>query len=260
VNPILDLPTTARERIDLGVLALLTTSPASTLVEMCERLRQLMPTSETNVRLDKSVAEGVALPFTESGMAFFDHTIESELKALSRKGPIAEGAAEVAALFRAGFALRTLSPVLEQTFVGICLSVDDFKNIIGSRFPDYCVLQKKSGNRIEYQWIGPGIVGPDVAPVAIFQAAMHFSGLHFRRGILIPTRELPDTVCPYSGGCQAEIDSGNPKECKTQPWNRYLSAEPEQPICWYAQGVKSLIKRNVTDAIAPTPSLAGPQL
>jgi hypothetical protein len=245
-RPLLDhlvgRPTTSRERIDLGVFALMTTSPASTLIGMCEHLGHVARIPERNGRLPASVTADVALPFKENAMNFVSQTIDKELSALGSKGHIAEGAREIAALFTAGFALRTINSVLEQTFVGIRLGAHEFKQIIGSLLPDYCVLQKKTGNRVEYQWIGPGIVGPDTAPIGVFQAAMHFSELHLRRGELISTDRLPEIRCPYSGGCQSEIDDGYPEDCRTKPWRRFMSAKAGQPTCWYAQGVKSFIR------------------
>jgi hypothetical protein len=243
VDHLVGRPTTSRERIDLGVFALLTTSPASTLIRMCERLGHTVGSPEPTARLPMSVTEDVALPFKENAMNFVNQTIDKELSALGSEGHIAAGARDIAALFTAGFALRTINPVLEQTFVGIRLGVDEFKQIIGSLLPDYCVLQKKPGNRVEYQWIGPGIVGPDTAPIGVFQAAMHFSELHLRRGKLISTDMLPETPCPYSGGCQTEIEGGYPEDCRTRPWRRFMSAKVGEPTCWYAQGVKSFIKR-----------------
>lgn len=240
LNHLVGRPTTPRERIDLGVFALLSTSPASTLIEMCTRLGCAVTQCEPNARLNESIADDMVLPFRENAMRFVRQTIDMELSALGTGGPVATGARDVAALFTAGFALRTINPVLEQTFVGIRISVDDFKKIIGSRFLDYCVLQKKTGDGVEYQWIGPGIVGPDTVPIGVFQAAMHFSQLHLRSGKLVSTQNLPATRCPYSGGCQAEIDAGMPEECKSRPWTRFMSVQSGQPICWYAQGVKSL--------------------
>jgi len=87
-------------------------------------------------------------------------TLEPELQQLAKAGIIRDGADQLYALFRAGFALRTVNPVLERNFVGKPLGVSELKKVL-SGLPDACVLQEKADGRKELRWVGPGIVGTD---------------------------------------------------------------------------------------------------
>lgn len=247
-------PTTAQERVDLGVYALLTTSPAETLIRMSERLGQAVAQPDPNARVPMEVAQDVITPFCTNAIKLITRTLQPELEALGQGEVIRESADEIRALFQAGFALRTLNPVLEHGFLGKRLDAAGFHHLVGNLI-DCCVLQEKPGDSVDHMWIGPGIAGRDeqsATRIGRLQAAIHFAQLHVRDdGKLAATAELPDKPCPYSGACATERNDGQPEECLRQPWMRFKDAPQGQSICWYAAGVKSLIHRS---SESPRPS------
>jgi len=211
-------PTTARERIDLGAYALLTTSPAAELKQMCERLGRESPQPEPNDRVPEAVSAPLVEVFERDAMKHIHETLEPELQQLGQAGVIRNGVDQMLALFQAGFALRTINPVLEHNFTGRPLSAKGLKEVLAG-LPDACVLQEKSGGLRELRWVGPGIVGTDAdeaASMGAVQAAMHFAQQHFLRfdDRLTATSDLKQTPCPYSGACVVERNEGNPTESK----------------------------------------------
>jgi hypothetical protein len=179
-------------------------------------------------------------------MSCITRTLVPELDSLGHGGPIAGGASEVGALFRAGFALRTINQNLEYNFIGGRVDGPTFLRIVGNLI-DCCVLQERSDERGQFGWIGPGIAAKDeqsAQQLATLQAAIHFASLHTRRKhTLTATADLPAVRCPYSGACHRELEDGLPSACQMNPWTRFMEAPSEQPVCWYAAGVKALARR-----------------
>ncbi|HEU5135881.1 MAG TPA: hypothetical protein VFU13_12100 [Steroidobacteraceae bacterium] len=238
--------TTANERIDLGVCALLASSPGKAFVQLCEQLARAKPPVSTSSRLPEVIRNEATADFKAKAMEMVSKTLKPALTELAPGSELHEAATDILALFHAGFALRTINPVLELTLVGSPLDGHRFRQRVGGLL-DCCVLQEKPEGRLYIQWIGPGIVGRDEKDAARFgrlQSAIHFAQRHLLpSGKLCSTADLRAMPCPYSGACVAEASDGNPEACREAPWTRFLGARPGQPICWYASGVKSLAKR-----------------
>lgn len=241
VDHLVGRETSTRERVDLGTLSLLTSSPGRTFFELCIALRRAEPIVPSRCGVPEASSERVLACFNENAMKMIDRTLAPELKALCHGPPISEGAQDVTALFRAGFALRTINPRLEHRFLEGPLDRDRLRALIAGMV-DCCVLQEKSDGRIESLWIGPGIVahdGASMTSLAILQAAMHFAQRHFSVIPVAATNSLKPEPCPYTGGCPVQTRDGNPIECITRPWERFLRSAPGDPICWYAAGVRA---------------------
>lgn len=222
--------TTAQERIDLGVLSLLNSSPSTTLLDLCENIKREVIVLDKNLHLNTEV--------------ILTQTLEPELSSLGYGGVIREAAEEVFSLFKAGFKLRESNPVLEQNFINSTLDVNGFLNQV-AKMLDCCVLQQKANKTVELLWIGPQtMAGNDsrAEKIGVFQAAIHFARLHFRdKSKTLSTIELPEVPCPFSGTCQTEIDDKYPDACKKRPWTRFQDVPSGQSMCWYATGVKLFI-------------------
>jgi hypothetical protein len=176
-------------------------------------------------------------------MDCIDLMLKPELDALSHAGSSIHAAVEdLYALFRAGFALRTINPILENNFLGRPLDAAGFTSIVGRQLLDCCFLQEGSGGAGRFEWIGPGIVAADqdgVENLARLQAATQFARLHLlSSGAFAPSEQLPATPCLFSGACGVEQTEGSPEVCRTRPWLRFKDAGPSDRVCWYAGGVK----------------------
>ena len=168
--------TNVRERIDLGVIAMLTTSPAAPLFEVCERLKSLNDTSLQGAALPDAIMKGVVAPFRESARAMVEKTAGPELDALSLGGPIRDAASQTFALFAEGFALRVRTPVLEKLFLEQDLTPKEYRDRVAGLI-DCCVLQERPGRQGVLGWMGPRRVAKNdeqVGPFAVFQSTMHF--------------------------------------------------------------------------------------
>jgi hypothetical protein len=238
-------PTTARERIDLGVYALLTTSPADTLYKMSLVLGIEAPTALATGRLPESVAAPVLDTFQEIAVDFYELNIRPELEALATDGAIKDAASELAALFRAGLYVRTVNPILENNFLAK-FTVEEFKAKINTLL-DVCILQAKADGPIQYDWVGAGIIAHDdesQGNLARLQMAMHFAKQHIRprAGALVSTQFAKTGPCPFMGACPMEKRDDYPNACGSKPWERSLETKDGAPVCWYAAGVKSIAR------------------
>lgn len=236
------------ERIEVGVYALLTSSPAATLLELCTALRTETEGVSTHAGLPDSVASLVLKQFQAKAMDCINKTLHPELEALSVGGDIQVAAQELRALFQAGFSLRTINPILENNFLSGPLTAEQLTYIIGHRLLDHCVLQEGPSGIGRLEWIGSGIAGWDqkgVEALARLQAATHFARLHLTRaGDFAKTAQLSGTRCLFSGACKVERTGGMPEACRTRPWMKFMDAGADNRLCWYAGGVKALA--NVT--------------
>lgn len=238
-------PTTAAERIDLGVYALLTTSPAKALFELSTALRGYLG-ADRGHRMPYPLVETLIQTFRADAMSFFSRMVQPEVEVLGQSAAVKDAARELCSLFQTGLAIRAKDPVLEHRIAG-SHSRESFLGCLATLL-DCCVIQSKASGLGEFRWIGPGLLAASqtsVENLVRLQSAMHFAQRHIIRYGLVSTRELERTHkghhrCPFSGACAVERDEDYPLECASQPWNRYLGAKPSQPVCWYAAGVKAL--------------------
>lgn len=155
---------------------------------------------------------------------------------------------EYMALAEVGVTMRKAHWVPELVFLERYPTPEEFKGRVGALL-DCLVVQEKPDKKLALHWIGPGKVAASEAAMqhlGSLQSALHFSQLHLTPdGGAYSTADLSRTAitCPFSGGCQSEADDGEPRECKTAPWKRFIPSQPNQPLCWYAAGVKTIKKK-----------------
>jgi hypothetical protein len=238
VDHLLGRPSTARERIFIGVMALQHSSPSVGLVDFCDDFR--------NRLFDESMLNEKSGALGEDRCSWLARQIDTEIEAAKGSGNGVWGGEDVQALFNEGFKLRGIFGMLEFAFLHDSLDLKRFRELQGAMV-DCCVIQEKPDGHSEIFWIGPGAVAKDDqegARICSFQAALHFAGLHIRKGgKLVATSELPDKKCPFSGACEQEKIDGMPDDCKKKPWRRFHGVPIEQPTCWYAAGVRRFIRK-----------------
>jgi hypothetical protein len=233
--------TTPKERIDLGVYALLSTSPARTLLELCRRLGA-QPHPDPSGHVPYVVAVEVINAFRLHALDFFDRSILPEVSGLARSPGVVAAVRQLCDLFSAALHLRIATPVLEHCLAG-SYNKHAFLACVAS-LVDCCVIQSKaSGIFGGVSWIGPGLLARDqnsVENLVRLQAAIHFAQRHMGHSGLAATRQLRSHQCPFSGNCQTQYDDNYPTDCDSQPWNRFLGKNLGDRSCWYAAGVKML--------------------
>jgi len=236
--------TTVAERIDLGVYALIDTSPARALWDLSQSLARHAPQHAIDGRVPAVVADGMLTPFKAHIADFFNLSIRPEIGMLGRTSVVQQAAADLSKLIEAGLALRMQEPVLEHRLLA-CHDRKSYEACVG-QLVDCCVLQAKASGNFDFMWIGPGYVARDVAGaenLVRIQAAMHFAQQHFHpiQG-LQATGQLRKVECPFSGSCKLQADESFPLVCDTRPWDRFSGSKQGEPVCWYAGGVKALAR------------------
>jgi hypothetical protein len=238
VEHLLGRSTTPKERICVGVAALQKVYPGVALVEFCSHLKDV-----TASPCDDSWVKPSTLDKFLEPIELILHPTLKELHG-AKQGPW--GGDDALALFQLGFRLRAMNNLLELSFIDKQLDKASYRQCI-STMVDCCIIQSKPGDKVIHEWVGPGVVAKyeeDAARIGIFQASLHYTLLHVgpngRR--FHSTDRLNITKCPYSGGCQVEIDDGHPIDCRTRPWLRYKDVPLGGKVCWYAAGVKTFAK------------------
>lgn len=112
------------------------------------------------------------------------------------------------------------------------------------------VCQEKFGSSNVISWIGlPGSVAdqPDEAlrAFSILQSAIHYVQHHFTTDAIVPTAQLRDTPCPFSGACEAQIERNFPEVCDTNPWEFQYSAA-RVSVCFYEAAQIALMEQPIT--------------
>lgn len=237
IEYLLERSSTPQERIQIGVIALQSTSPGASFVECCEELKKgLASTLSDGTFLTPALREDVC-------EALFKQSLEPVLAALQGSQSQEWGGNDALALFKEGFRLRIANGLLEFSFLGRPMDKLAFHSLIATMV-DCCVIQATPGEKVRHEWVGPGLVAKterDAERIGFFQSSLHYTLLHVGpSGKLHPSNRLRSSACPYSGGCQVEIDDGMPLECKTRPWTRYQDVPLGGKMCWYACGVKML--------------------
>ncbi|TDP80901.1 hypothetical protein EV672_110116 [Aquabacterium commune] len=230
----------AREFILIGVAALASSFAGDGLMAICNALKSS----------DRPVSQVL-----DAVRANFHHEAATVMAILREQqenlvpGDVTWNAMrEYIALAEAGVAMRERLWAPELVFLEGSPTPEDFRGRVGAML-DCLVLQEKPAKELALYWIGPGKAA--VSDIAIqhlgsLQSALHFSQLHLRSdGGAYATEDLSHSAiaCPFSGGCQSEKDDGEPRECKTAPWKRFTPSQPNQSLCWYAAGVKTLKKK-----------------
>lgn len=247
VEHLLGRPSSARERIYIGVFALQSNSPSVRLVDICNERKKLNQDELDDSRLRP-------LPLRKG---FYEETIKPldiVLNGAKGSGNGYWGGDAFRALFSQALTLRSKRNMLEFDLIDRALDKEAFQNWLGEMV-DCCVLQKKRNGAVSNYWIGPGTVAKtdlEGAQLGGFQASLHFAGAHNDvDGTIIATREIvTPKPCPYSGACVVEVREGMPEECRTQPWKRHIDAPLNMPTCWYASGVRAF-RRQPTKSDAP---------
>lgn len=238
VEHLLGRVATPKERICIGVAALQKVYPGAALVEFCLSLRSMATAPSDDSWVKPSTLRNFLDPI--------NLLLKPTLKELHGANADPWGGDDALALFQRGFHLRSMNSLLELSFVERRIDKASYRQCI-STMVDCCVIQSKPNNKVIHEWVGTGTVArneEDAARIGVFQASLHFALLHIgpneRR--FHPTSILRPTACPYSGGCQVEIDDGHPIECRAQPWSRYKEVPRGGKVCWYAAGVKTFAK------------------
>lgn len=240
----------AHDLIAIGITALAHMLPGFWLATICDALR--------------TTSEPVS-SVLEKARASCRNDSERVLAALrEQRNDLSDGDAtwtaigEYIKMAEAGVQLRQKHWAPEFLFISKPLTPEEFKGLIGTML-DCLVIQGKPNEEFDMHWIGPGLIAADektASYLGTLQAALHFSQLHLKvDGSAVSTATLisKSTLCPFSGGCQAERNDQYPTACKSSPWMRFNPSNPGEQVCWYAAGVKGL--RNPANSSSGTRSI-----
>ena len=237
----------AEERIVIGTLALLDNSPSEGLIQVCEAIR---------TESEEGSSEGFAdytNQLCDRFKNYSNHIIGSQLSTvvsiLSGSKVLSIGASIYCQLIRTALAKRQESPVMETAFIESKMDSEDFLQR-SLRMLERQVCQEKFGSSNVISWIGlPGSVAdqPDEAlrAFSILQSAIHYVQHHFTTDAIVPTAQLRDTPCPFSGACEAQIERNFPEVCDTKPWEFQYSAA-RASVCFYEAAQIALMEQPIT--------------
>ncbi len=224
------------ELISIGVSCLGSPFPGDILRIICETLRN---NADINLNV---VLKNVNYQCKGYSAMVIDN-LNSQLVDFSKNNTIDIAINEYMKMALSGTELRNQKWLIELEFIEKSTDMQSLYNLIASMV-DCNVIQEKIDNTLIINWVGSGKFIQDqkqMSSVAMLQSMLHFSQLHMRtNGVVAKTSELRDEKCPFSGGCQTEIDNKYPENCKRKPWMNYMSAKPNDLVCWYAAGVKAL--------------------
>lgn len=234
----------AEERIVIGTLALLDHSPSEGLVRVCEVIRA-------------QLEEGSGQRFSDYLSQLLDrfknysnHIIESQLSIivsiLSNSEVLSTGASIYCQLIRTALVKRQERPVMEVAFIESKMDAEDFLQH-SLRMLERQVCQEKVWSSNVISWIGlPGSVAdqPDEAlrAFSVLQSAVHYVQHHFTTDAILPTAQLRETPCPFSGACEAQFERNFPKVCDTKPWEFRYSAD-RASACFYEAAQIALMEK-----------------
>lgn len=236
-------PTTTLERIQLGVLSLMTTSPAQCLLYLCQYLRKT-PVSPDPRGLPQDLVEDVLGDFKQNRRNSERGLLVPDLEMVF-SGGLLEVAGEIRALFKAAMDLRACDPFLECRFLGQQIDAASFYARIGQLL-DCCILQEKPHEGVQLEWVGPGIVAThqrSAELLGLLQAAFHYTTRHLHKQRFLLTSELPKAQCPFAGCCNIQEEDGWPIECDERPWDRFRGVPKDERKCLYAKAVRTFISR-----------------
>ena len=249
-RPLVDFLTghqsSAEDRIVIGTLALLSHSPSEGLIRVCEVIR---------TEAEEGSNEGFG-DYTNQLLNHFknysDHVIESQLATiasiLSGSEVLSTGASVYCQLIRTALVKRQEYPVMEAAFIKSKMDAGGFLQR-SLRMLERQVCQEKNWSANVISWIGlPGSVAdqPDetLQAFSILQSAIHYVQQHFTTDSIVPTAQLRDTPCPFSGACETQVEKNFPTVCDTRPWEFQYSTDRAN-VCFYEAAQIALIKQPI---------------
>lgn len=248
IDSLVGRETSLYERIILGTCALLEMSPGKGLLHACEMLKTEKATySRGFIEYVLELKKSLEL-FRQD---LLNNVMPNMIYNFRGSNTLQAGVKEYLKLISKSLAERCFTPFMELSFIHIT-SPDVFFRKIADLVPQW-ICQEKPNGKAEISLIGhPDAVNViDEVAISALQSAFHYVQLHLKAdGRIIGTKEIPRTHCPFSGGCQAQLQGDNLQVCNQAPWNTQF---PEQdgiknPTCFYNLGVRSLYYESSSSA------------
>lgn len=241
---------TSKERIAIGLLSLLATSPSVVLTSLSKLTSRKPGTLGATLftAIEQSTLEG----FESYSTHFIDDLIPMIYKVLSGSEILTKGMEVYEALILKGLQSRTKHSALEIAFLVDKMDIETFDYIAGNLL-ERVIFQKKPDSALEIRWVGnekrvEQMTRDMHEAFAVLQSCIHYVQQHLKSNRLETRQSLNPTPCPFKGACTVEQAAGNPQVCRSNPWGAYNLGENSVP-CVYQAGVdafKSLVMPSAT--------------
>ncbi|MPM57773.1 hypothetical protein SDC9_104596 [bioreactor metagenome] len=239
VNYLVGRETTPMERIEIGDVALLRSSPSQGFVEACLALRK------GRTQFDNHLKNRV-----DGFKRYIENDFDSEVGLLrefySATDRLLKPFMNYMSVVKSAALKRVDYPILEELFTKEKIDEEKFFAITSS-IAEHCVIQEKYSGSVTIDLVGhpsgmTSFPNDDIQWFYILCSAIHFVQQHLTSdGAIAETDKLREKSCPFSGGCEVEKGENYPVICRKYPWKfkREINVE-EKGLCWYMAGIRSI--------------------
>jgi hypothetical protein len=228
------------ERVIIGTMALLATSPSVALTSLSKLQGREEGTLGAAVftTIVKDILEG----FDNYSEYFCETLIPMFYQVFSGSEILTKGMQVYEKLILKGLNSRRERQCLELAFLREHMNIKNFNNIAATLL-ERVVFQGKPDSAIEIRWEGGKesvvTMSPDMHEAfAILQSCIHYVQQHLTNGGLETKKPLRSTPCPFSGACTVEHAAGGPEVCRSRPWDAKNIAK-NSALCTYQAGINA---------------------
>ncbi len=217
------------------LLAMQTTDPGLTFVQICYKLREAISEPDVGPIL-RALTDEIMGRADVIGRNLSEGTLALEIAGLVQRGAAGRGLVALTDWCRRFLEKRREEPFFELDLLAPGADRVALSKALNELPPCPVAQERADGEGVSLLVFGDNQHEPH--ELAVAQAMLHFANSHYANGSIVETSRAHVRPCPFHGSCDAMIARTSPEICQQRPWQ---AAHPEsEQICWYGYGTLAI--------------------